>query len=422
MTAQDAAENHRKQAAALFAQGDFAGAEVFCRSAVIAAPEDARTHYNLGVVLAKRERFEESLACCRKAIELNPAFAPAYTNFGFCLSALNLIAQARRAFAIARQLDPENPIPTLNEGIAALALGDYAAGWQGFAARWQLPAYAKFKRSFAKPLWNGEDIAGKTLFLYPEQGFGDSIQMARFVPLLAARGAKVIVEAQPALVELMRGVKGAAQVISKGDAAPEFDFYCAMMDVPHALNITVDTVPAQIPYLFADAAQIEHFRALSPRRAARRIGLCWAGRASHENDHNRSLPFAALAPLLARNDGKWGDSEWVSLQRLVPARDTVPLAESAVLNWGQEFADFSAAAAAIMTVDIVIAADTAIAHLAGALGKPVWVLLPFYADWRWLMERADSPWYPTARLFRQKKRGDWAAVIESVGAALDQGF
>lgn len=407
------AESFKERARALYAQGDFAAAEIFCRSAAIAAPDDAGAHYNLGVVLAKLERFEEAMDCYRKAIELNPGFAPAYTNFGYCLSAYNLIGRAREAFAIARRLEPGNPIPILNEGIAALALGDYAAGWKDFAARWQLPAYAKFKRDFAKPVWQGEDLSGKTLFLYPEQGFGDSLQMARFVPLLARRGAKIILEAQPALLGLMHSLQGTAQIITKGDAPPDFDFYCAMMDIPGALGVTLETIPADIPYLFAEESQIEFHRNLSPRKKAKRIGLCWAGRPSHENDHNRSLRFAQLAPLLERDD-----SEWISLQRLVPPSDEAGLAASPFLDWGRNFVDFSAAAAAIMAIDLVITVDTAIAHLAGALGKPVWVLLPFYADWRWLVGREDSPWYPTARLFRQKNRGDWAEVITRVGEDL----
>jgi tetratricopeptide (TPR) repeat protein len=408
------ADSLKKQALALFAQGDFAAAEIICRSAVIAAPEDATTHYNLGVVLAKLERFDKALACYRKAIELNAGFAPAYTNIGFCLSAFNLIARAREAFALAHSLDPGNPVPVLNEGIAALSLGDYAAGWQGFAARWRLPAYAKFKRDFAKPVWQGEDISGKTLFLYSEQGFGDSIQMARFIPRLAALGAKIIVEAQPALADLLRSLRGSPHILAKGDAIPDFDFYCAMMDIPRALGTDADTIPIEIPYLYADALHIDFYLNLAPRKTKRRIGLSWAGRSSHENDRNRSLKFPQLAPLLARND-----IEWVNLQRLMSRADEKAMKASGVLDWGTGFTDFSATAAAIMALDLVISVDTAVAHLAGALGKPVWILLPFHADWRWLTERTDSPWYPTAKLFRQKEHGKWVDVIARVGEKLD---
>ena len=398
---------------ALFAQGDFVAAEEVFRRIASAAPENAVAHYNQGVALAKLERFEEAMGCYRAAIELNPAFADAYANFGYCLNAFDLVAQARQAFALARVLVPKDPVPILNEGIAALALGDYEAGWRDFAARWELPAYAKFKRTFAKPEWKGEPLSGKTLFLYAEQGFGDTLQTVRFVPVLIAQGAKVIIEAPSALVGLLRGLRGAPQVIEKGDIQPDFDFYSALMDVPRALCVRVDTIPGDGAYLFADTAQVELCRKLLPPTAARRIGLCWAGRESHENNHNRSLSFADFAPLCAQ-----GNNAWVSLQRLVPEGDEAAFAASFVSDWGRHFADFSAAAAAIEALDLVITVDTAIAHLAGALGKPVWVLLPFYADWRWLRGREDSPWYPTARLFRQKKRGDWAEVIERISESL----
>jgi hypothetical protein len=401
------ADNDKRQALTLFAQGDFIAAEILCRRARDAAPFDAKTHYNLGVVLAKLERFEEAARCCQKAIELDPAFAPAYTNLGFCLSALNKVQGAREAFSLGRGLAPENPVPVLNEGIAALALGDYKAGWEGFTARWQLPAYAKFKRDFAKPYWNGENLEGKTIFLYAEQGFGDTIQMARYVPLLAKQGAKVILEAQPALVRLLGCLQGSPQIVSKGDALPDFDYYCAMMDVPRGFGTELMTIPSATPYLWAEPSEVERYRpSLSARR---RIGLSWAGRSSHENDHNRSLKFTQLAPWLALQD-----IEWVSLQRVVPDGDAAALAASSVLDWGRGFADFAVTAAAIMTLDLVITVDTAIAHLAGALGKPVWILLPFYADWRWLLDRTDSPWYPTARLFRQPQPKNWGPTLSSL--------
>jgi tetratricopeptide (TPR) repeat protein len=404
--------NDNKPAQQLFAQGDLVGAESACRCAVTTSPQDSRTHYNLGVVLAKLECFDEAITCFLKTNELDPDFAPAYTNLGFCLSALNLNPSAREAFAKARRLAPSNPVPIINESFAALASGDYLAGWQGLQARWQMPGYSKFKHEFFKPLWNGENLSGKTLFLYAEQGFGDAIQMARFIPVLAAQGAKIVFAAQPALTELFQSLQGAPQIITLGGTLPDFDCYCPIMDVPRLLGTTLETIPVTTPYLFADAAQTEIYRNMLPRLSGKRIGLSWAGRSDHENDHNRSLNFAQLAPILADN------IEWVSLQRLVPENDTEALAASSVLDWGSHFADFSATAAAMMTLDLVITVDTAVAHLAGALGKPVWILLPFHADWRWLTDRTDSPWYPTGRLFRQKSRGDWGSVFTSVVSAL----
>lgn len=222
-------------AQACFAQGRWAEAATLYQQMIAQTPDDATVYYNLGVVLGKMDRLHDALVCYRRAIELNPAFAFAYANFASCLNDLGLVAQARRGFAIAHSLTPDDPIPVLNEGLAALALGDYAPGWQGFAARWRLPAYAQFKRNFDQPAWTGQDLRGKTLFLYAEQGFGDVIQMARFIPILAQQGARVVVEAQPALTRLLRTVPSVAQVISSGDKLPLFDYHTAMMDVPLVL-------------------------------------------------------------------------------------------------------------------------------------------------------------------------------------------
>jgi hypothetical protein len=219
------------------------------------------------------------------------------------------------------------------------------------------------------------------------------------------------------LTGLLQSVAVAPQIIATGDPVPDFDYHAAMMDIPGALGITLETIPAGTPYLFADPAAVARYRDILPPIGARRIGLCWAGRSSHENNRKRSLPFNHFSSLIER-----GDNEWVSLQRIVPEQDVTALEASTIashgLDWGRAFQDFAAAAAAIMALDLVITVDTAIAHLAGALGKPVWVLLPFYADWRWLTERSDSPWYPTARLFRQDRRGDWTSVIAAVAAEL----
>ncbi|MDE2030231.1 MAG: tetratricopeptide repeat protein [Alphaproteobacteria bacterium] len=399
------------QARALFEQGRFAEAELLFRRNADAKPNDAIAQYHLGVTLERLDRTEEAIGFYRAAITLNPAFSNPYNNLASCLSELNLIEQARQGFAIAHQAAPDDPVPILNEGISALTLGDYRAGWKGFAARWRLPAYAKFKRTFDKPVWQGESLSGKTLFLYAEQGFGDSLQMARFIPLLIKQGAKIVAEMPPALVTLMRSLDGAPQIIVKGDPIPDFDFYCAMMDLPGAAGTELDTIPADIPYLRADADTIAAYR--EKLSGARRIGLSWAGRATHQNDRNRSLALAQLSPLFTR-----GDIEWVSLQRVVPDRDCEDLEKFSLADWGRASPDFAATAAMIETLDLVITVDTAVAHLAGALGKPVWILLPFHPDWRWLLEREDSPWYPTARLFRQRQRGDWSEVVARVAATL----
>jgi tetratricopeptide (TPR) repeat protein len=399
----------------LFDAGDLAGAENVFRRALVADPQQPRYFYKLGVVLAKQERFPEAAEALMNALRLNQAFTPAYTNLGFCLNELGHIASAREAFRIAETLDPDDPIPVLNGGIAALALGDYTAGWEQFEARWNLPAYAKFRRDYRAPLWQGGDINGKTLFLYAEQGFGDALQMARYVPLVAARGARVVLEVFPALVRLFASLPGVAQILPQGETPPAFDLHCPLMSLPRAFGTEITSVPAAIPYLAADPRRIDYWRTRLPQGKRLNVGLVWAGRASHENDRNRSLPLRKFENLWRR-----ADIGWVGLQRPLPAADTETVAALGLLNLGEQFTDFAETAAAIMALDLVISVDTAVAHLAGALGKPVWLLLPFYPDWRWLMGREDSPWYPSARLFRQAQHKAWDPVLERVNAALNE--
>ncbi len=402
-----------EQATRFFAEGNFDQAEILFGRVALAQPNDAVAQYNWGVALGKCDQIEDALACYRKALTLEPHFADAYINMGSCLNEMNKVELARQGFALARQIAPDNPIPVINESIAALGLGDYENGWRDFAARWRLPAYEKFKRVFPQPAWQGESLEGKILLLYAEQGFGDTLQMARYVPLLVARGAKIIVESPPATVRILQSLKCDAQIITKGDALPAFDFHCALMDVPGLYGTRIDTIPALAPYLFASEDDVQFFRASANKEGKKRVGISWAGRQSHENDRNRSLKFTQLAPLLTR-----GDIEWVSLQRIVPDYDAAALAASSVVTCVERLNDFAATAALIMTLDIIITVDTAVAHLAGALGKEVWVLLPFFADWRWLMHRADSPWYPTAKLFRQEKRREWEKTISQIAALL----
>ena len=401
------------EAKAQFERGNFSAAEPLFRRQTCEEPSNSQAHYNLGVTLTKLDRYEEAIACYRRAIELNPHFDFAYTNLGFCLNALNLIPQARQAFALARQLAPDNPVPRLNEGMAALALGDYAEGWDGFAARWQIPAYAKFHKKYDQPEWSGAAMKDRTICVYAEQGFGDFFQMARYLPLLAAQGATVIVETPPALTRLVQRMPCVARAITKGDAPPAFDTYAAMMDLPRAFGTRLDSIPSATPYLFADNQGIDRFTQLLPTSGKKRVGLAWAGRPSHENDRHRSLSLAQLMPLLNQPN-----IEWISLQKNVADADRPLLRASGLRDWGNGFNDFADTADAIATLDLVISVDSAVAHLAGAMGKPVWILLPFYADWRWLMHRADSPWYPTARLWRQPRRGDWDCVLAGVADEL----
>jgi hypothetical protein len=256
-------------------------------------------------------------------------------------------------------------------------------------------------------------LARKTVLLHAEQGFGDTIQFARYVPLLAATGAKVVLEVQSELTALMARLDGGAEIIGRGEALPPFDVHCPLGSLPLALRTEPDTVPAEIPYLSADDASLAKWSARIGALARPRIAIAWSGNADHFNDRNRSIPFARLAPLFSI------PARFVSIQRDVRSQDAGKLAaETRVTHLGGELADFTDTAAAIALSDLVISADTAVAHLAGAMGRPLWVLIPFQPDWRWTLDGETSPWYPTARLFRQTSLGDWDGVIARVAAEL----
>ena len=289
-----------------------------------------------------------------------------------------------------------------------LALGELVEGWLLYewrARRSDGPA----ARSFSKPLWEGENVRGKRLLLHAEQGQGDAIQFSRYATIAAARGATVILEVPQALNTLLRGIDGVSAVVSSGSALPEYDLHCPLMRLPLVFGTTLATIPAATPYISADPQTLARWSTKLGPRKRMRVGLVWTGNPLHHNDSNRSIPFDVLAPLLDL------PADWICLHKDLSGEDRDALTERpAIRHFADDIADFADTAALTQHCDMVISVDTAVAHLAGALGKPLWLLLPSFPDWRWLIEREDSPWYPTARLFRQSALGDWASVVERV--------
>ena len=317
---------------------------------------------------------------------------------------MRLIRSASRALTIK----PDFAQARFVESVARLTLGDFAAGWRGYESRWQVGWLASQRRSFAAPLWLGkESLDGKTILLHAEQGLGDTIQFARYATLLASRGANVILEVQRPLVRLLSRLQGVTAVLAREEALPHYDFHCPLLSLPLACGTTLETIPADHAYITPADAAISFWRTRLPQRRLR-VGLVWSGERSHDNDLNRSMRLATLEPLL-----DLPDVAFVSLQHEMREEDLPFLqSRSDVCEIGRQFKDFADTAAAIALLDAVIAVDTAVAHLAGAMGKPLFLLLPFAADFRWLRERADSPWYPSARLFRQPQFGDWHSVVK----------
>jgi hypothetical protein len=262
--------------------------------------------------------------------------------------------------------------------------------------------------NFTVPRWEGADISGKRILLYTEQGFGDAIQFVRYVPMVQERGARVFVRCQAELKRLFETIAGADAVFAMESALPEFDFHCALMSLPSVFQTELAGVPAKVPYLATDPKSSARWRERLAADSRKKVGIAWAGRPTHPKDRDRTIALEKLAPILATPD-----IQFLSLQKSAQVASAQGL-----LDWTAEFTDFAETAALIENLDLVITVDTAVAHLAGALGKPVWVLLPWISDWRWMRDRDDSPWYPTMRLFRQPSTGDWASVIDRVAAEL----
>ncbi|KVK90382.1 tetratricopeptide repeat protein [Burkholderia cepacia] len=319
-------------------------------------------------------------------------------------------------FALATVRDPNHGIARRSEAFCRLVMGDFDAGWRQHESRWDAADVMLHRRHAGRPQWTGDEpLAGRTLLLHAEQGFGDTLQFCRYASLAHDRGATVLLDVPAALAGLLGTLRGVSRVIADGQPAPAFDLHCPMMSLPFAFRTTLDTVPAGVRYLHADpqrrAAWIDRLDTAAPARRLR-VGLAWSGNPDHANDENRSMTFAALAPLVAL------DATFVSLQVGIRTRDADAFAASGVLSFEADLKDFAETAALVDALDLVIAVDTSVVHLAGALGRPVWVLLPRVPDWRWLLERDDSPWYPSATLFRQGLPGDWPALVERVAAAL----
>jgi len=381
--------------------------------AIAARRDYAEVYVNLASVLLSLNRPEAAIARCQELIAIRPDFAEAHHTLGRSLQSLNRHLEAIAAFRRATALDPKHFQAHWHEGLSRLALGDLPEGWR----QWEYRLLMERQREFPRPQWLGDtDVAGKRIFLYaePGEGFGDTIQFARYVPLVAGRGATVSLEVQAPLVPLLGRMPGVAQITAVGEPAPQFDFRCPLMSLPFAFKTTMATIPAQIPYLAPPREKVDRWGGRLESGGVPKIGIAWSGRPRQGDFRNRPIPLGLMASIL-----ETPGLRFVALQKELREGNAALLqSHPAVVNLGPELEDFTDTAAIISLLDLVISVDTSIAHLAGALGKPVWILLKYAPDWRWLLDRHDSPWYPSARLFRQPKIGDWESVIRRVHDAL----
>ncbi len=371
--------------------------------------ENPKAHLNLGIAFKELGLYEEALKSLKTALKIKPDYAMALYNLGNVYLAKGQYNEAMDYYKKTISIDQEYAEAHWNIALLNLLSGNFKEGWQGYEWRWKLGNLA-VKKNFNKPEWDGSDINGKTILIYTEQGFGDTIQFIRYVPLIAKQNAKVIIECEKELIALLRNVEGVYDIFPKESKLPDFDFHCPLLSLPLKFNTTIDTIPSQIPYINVDAELMKKWRAKIPANSKLNVGLTWAGNPELRRDYNRSCSFDDLSPLL-----NIPDINFYSLQKGEAFYQILNNPEGIkVLNYTDELNDFADTAALIQNLDLVISVDTAVAHLAGALGRPVWTLLPFVPDWRWMLDREDSPWYPTMRLFRQPSIGDWKSVIERV--------
>jgi tetratricopeptide (TPR) repeat protein len=397
---------------ALSALGRPAEAATALRAAVTAEPRNARARLNLGNALADLDRMEEAEALCRSAIALEPDLAEAHTSLGYILTAQGRLDAAIAACRAAQRIDPRRGEAHWNESTALLLAGAFGPGFEKYEWRKRHESFGRFMTDLPGPVWEGEPLAGRSILVQAEQGLGDTIQMARYLPLLAGRGARVLLACDPKLIPLLGPAPGLAAAVPRGGALPQYDFWVDQMSLPRLFGTEVDTVPTPAGYLRPCPARLAAWRERLAPLPGPRVGLVWAGNPAHSNDFRRSLRPELLAPLLDTPGIRF-----VSLQ--VGRASPNILSHPAITDIAPALTDFAETAAAISNLDLVIAVDTSTAHLAGALGAPVWTMLPFAPDWRWLLARPDdTPWYASMRLFRQPRAGDWQAVIARVREAL----
>jgi len=372
-------------------------------------PISPAAHYNRGLSLFNLGRYAEAVAAYDRALLLAPDHVKALNNRGFALQALNRHNEALASYSRALELQKDFADAHFNQAISLLTIGEFRRGFEKYEWRWRRTGMPTRRRSYGCPLWLGEyPLRGRTILLHAEQGLGDTIQFARYIGLLARAGARVVLEVQPQLKALLGQIEGVAAVVARGKPLPPFDVHCPLGSLPLSFKTELATIPSTGSYLAANDAHIDKWRPRLEALARPRVAVAWSGNPEHMNDRNRSIALSRLAPLWSA-----GTARFVAIQRDLRSGDAELLArEPRVTQIGTELDDFADTAAVCTLVDLVITVDTSVAHLAGAMGRPVWILLPFSPDWRWTLEGESSCWYPSARLLRQPLLGDWDSVIE----------
>lgn len=397
------------------AQDDLTGAEAALAEACRLDPTLAGARANLGALAAERRNWPKALEHADAALALDDRLAQAHNNRANALASLGRDAEAEAAFERALMLDPDNPDALYNQALQWLKQGRWAAAWPGFEARWRVRRMAPWRRDFQVPAWDGGEAPDKTLLIHAEQGMGDTMMMARYLPGVAARVGRLVLECAPQLVPLLAAMPGVGKdfdCVAAGMPLPPFDLHLPAMSLPGVFATTPDNVPWDGPYLRAPE------RPAVVSGTGLKVGLAWAGNPDNPTDMARSAPLADLAGILTAPGCSFHSLQYG------PAGEQIAAAslDRRIADLGPRLGDFADTAAVVEELDLVISVCTAMVHLAGGLGRPLWVILPADADadWRWLRGRADTPWYPSARLFRQETAGNWRELAARVGGALAQ--
>ena len=396
-------------------KGFFDEAKAAYNKALQINPKFGLAYSNLGTVLQDQGEFEKAQEVYQRAVDIDPHFVTAFNNMGVALREQGRLGEAAVYFEKVFKSNPRDPEAHWNMAITYLLEGRFEEGWREYEWRFQRKNVTVVERLFTQPRWNGGNIEGRTILLYAEQGMGDTVHFIRYAPLVAGQGAKVIVECQKELIPLVQSVQGVADVFEKGGELPTFDVWCPLLTLPLLFATTIETIPANVPYVHVPEKLKEAWRQkVLKDPPGCRVGLVWAGNPKYRLDRIRSCPFELFTKLR--------DIDGVLLYSLQKgeADEQVKTFQSRLplIDYMDDVRDFADTAALIENLDLVISVDTAVLHVAGAMGKPAWAILPYVPDWRWMLNRSDSPWYPTMKLFRQPKFGDWESVLREVAQAL----
>jgi hypothetical protein len=378
---------------------------------------DGFTFYAYGNALFREGRLEEAEAMIRRAVHLDPTRAEAFNDLAATLFAMGRENEAVTFIRRSLDLAPDLAEAQETDAIWLLRYGRFREGWRKYEARMRTHANQHLWREMPQPRWQGEPLNGRRILLHSEQGLGDTIQFVRYAPLVAQRGGRVILEVYPHVRPLLDKLPGIERIVVRDEPLPPFDTHCPLLSLPLVFRTDLDSIPANVPYLHAREDKVQAWRRRLGPRSRLRVGIAWSGNPAHREDTRRSIPFPLFRTLL-RDDPR---ISFHVVQADIRAEDTEAVAGCRhVFNHARHLTDFGETAALLSLLDIVIGVDTSVMHLAGALGVPAWVMLMHVADWRWLLTRDDSPWYPSHELFRQPSRGDWETVIATVARRLEE--